>query len=160
MGQTVLLRMWGTAAIAISVGFLCYLVDRPAQSVYFLPDILAASQTSPGGIHDSFPSFVHGFAISLLLVRAVAIESTPAMGFTCAAWWSIECLLEAAQHQLIAHWLCNVLPDWIENFPILENLPAYAIGGTFDTLDIIFSGLGCLAAFSISLYIRRSTSYA
>ena len=126
------LFMGGIAVLAI--GMLVYLLERPADSVLFLP---AALSLFDGQTHLSpllggpLPSFLHGMAFSLMTAALLGPGPRKA-ALACAFWAAINILFEFSQHAVIAKFLGG------------------GMAGTFDPLDILAVLLGALAAFGLA----------
>ena len=151
-GQTTLFL---TATGALVLGILVYLLDRPAQDVYFLADTLVLTSRPAWDLHDSLPSVLHAFAFSLATIVVIAPASIAAIGRICAGWWLLEALLEIVQADSLSAPLTELMPAWLGSVPVLEALPSYVAQGTFDLMDVGGAGLGCLLAFGAAYLQRR-----
>lgn len=123
------LFMCGIAVLAI--GMLVYSLERPADSVLFLPAALSLfdGQTHlPPLLGGPLPSFLHGMAFSLMTAALLGPGPRKA-ALACAFWVAINILFEVSQHTAIA------------------KFSGVGMAGTFDPLDILAVLLGALAAF-------------
>jgi hypothetical protein len=136
------------AAVALSVGLLVYLLGRQPEHVYFLFHgfSLAHGHHSLFGVLGNYlPSFVHVYAF-ILLTAAVAGFSQTRLTGTCAVWFVVASLFEAAQHPAISPIIAAAVPAWFARVPILDNTAAYFLNGTFDLWDLLSIVLGTMAA--------------
>ena len=69
--------------------------------------------------------------------------------WVCACWWLVEAGLEGLQHGAVSPTVAVYGEAWLAGIPVLQNLPGYAVQGTFDWWDILFAASGCGAAFLI-----------
>lgn len=152
------LALIGLAALAL--GTLVYLLDRPAASVYLLPNAMSLAR----GHHPWFgmfgghlPEFVHVYAFILL---TLAVSPWPARVVPiCFFWWAVDSLFEIGQHPAIAPHIAATLPAWFQHIPILDNTANYFLLGTFDPGDLAAIVLGTLAAYlTIGFICRKEVS--
>ncbi len=149
MGKRKNYSLYLVSIFTLGLGVLVYVLDRPVADVYMLPAWLADMQTAPGGLHDSLPSLLHAFAFCLLLLLTNRTAQISAKVWVCAGWWLIAVGLEFLQHSSISPLFLQYSPGWLAKIPVLQNLPDYALRGTFDGWDILFAALGCAAALLI-----------
>jgi hypothetical protein len=143
--------------VALLIGVLVYLLDRPAGSVYFLPEWLVSGNTTHAVfkvIGNYLPTFVHVYAFILFTV-AVMAPTTRMLLIICSAWFAIDSLFELAQIDSIADYLSGVMPGWFNGIPFLENTTNYFVYGTFDSLDILSIALGTVAAYATVVIINK-----
>ncbi len=147
------------AAIALTIGVVVYLVDRRADSVYFVThSILPAGEidASFGVLGNHLPTFVHIYAF--ILLTAVLTASTRAHALAISlVWLAIDSLFEFAQMPDMAQGIAGAVPDWFAGIPFLENTSAYFLAGTFDVLDLYSIAAGALAAYVTILISNRRT---
>jgi hypothetical protein len=121
--------MAGIAVLAM--GALVYSLERPVDSVLFLPAALSLhdGQTyMPPLLGGPLPSFLHSLAFSLMTAAMLGPGPRNA-ALACAAWATINTLFEFSQ------------------YPLFAKITGIGVAGTFDPLDILAALLGALAAF-------------
>lgn len=139
--------------VALTIGILIYVFDRSATAVYFIPDSSVIAKTTPllfGPLGNYLPAFLHTLAFALF---ANAIAGRRYIGLMCIGWFVAEAFLELAQIDAVAFRIAGLLPNWFNEWPILENVSSHFLTGNFDTLDIIFLTLGCMTAYLIG-YVK------
>ena len=142
------------ASVILGVGVLVYLTERSGESVYFLPDWWMSVNPS-SSLGQRLPSFAHTFAFAILTAVVLA-PWRGALIASCGFWAVVNSLFELGQIDAIAAMIAFYTPEWLANWPILENLDSYFLAGTFDPLDIGFVLLGAVAAYSTGVSISRS----
>ena len=138
-----------SAAIVLLVGVFVYLLDRQADSVYFMAHWMAWGENSGpffGAIGNHLPTFVHVYAFILLTAIFVKQPRVYALPI-CLFWFTIDSLFEVAQITTFAQWIAQHIPYWVHKIPFLENTSHYFLSGTFDMLDILSIMAGTLAAY-------------
>lgn len=142
--------LYGIAALLVGVAF--YLVNRPPEDVYFMPDNLSLYDRLPhffGVIRDNFPSFIHTFAFILITVGLLGCRDNKTAMIVSISWFAIDGLLELGQNPTYNQVLLENIPRWFESVPILENVKPYFSCGRFEALDLAASALGSVTAFII-----------
>lgn len=127
-----MLFLAGLAALA--AGALVYMLERPADSVLFLPAALSLYDGGawlPPALGGALPSFLHTMAFALM-TAALLPAMVRARLAACAVWASIDILFEAAQHPLLVATVGTGMP------------------GIFDPLDMAAALAGGTAAFVAS----------
>ncbi len=144
------------AAILLMIGLLVYLLDRPADHIYFVPDWWRAADNSGqvfGSIGENLPSFVH--VVVFILISSVLLAPWHfRIASICLLWFGIDSLFELAQHDAIAIQIADMVPDWFQDVIFLENTPNYFLAGTFDPFDLISIALGSVGAYLMLRYIQ------
>ena len=148
------------AALLLAVGLLVYLIDRPAEQIYFVPDgwpfaIGAGEVFGPVGAH--LPTFIHVVVFTLVSSALLAPWHFRTTSI-CLLWFSIDSLFELAQHKAFATQIAAVVPGWFQGIPFLENTSNYFVAGTFDFLDLMSIALGSVSAYLIIHYFRMRES--
>ena len=141
--------------VALLVGGLVYLTDRPSESIYFFPTWLTLSSWKIhlfGDSGDYLPSFLHVFAFILLTVVCLT-PSKRQLVIICASWLVIDSLFEIAQSYPVAQWIAMSLGNRFDEIPVLENLVPYFLNGVFDVTDIFSIAAGTIAAFLTTQYV-------
>ncbi len=145
------------AAGVLTAGVLVYLLDRPSNSLYFVPDSWSISDRTPaifGAIGRYLPTFAHTFAFILLTTAVMAPTRKAALGI-CAAWLSVESLFELAQSDAISANIARNVPAWFSDWPLLDNVAVYFVNGRFDPLDLVSIAVATGAAYLTMLYSTR-----
>lgn len=146
---------WATLALAL--GLLLYLLDRPAGHAALIPAAwsLAGGATVFGAAAAWLPSLLHAFAFSLLTAVTLPRTATAAAG-SAALWWSLGLAFEVVQHPALAGPLAAAL----DSVPCLQALGRYALHGRFDPADIAALTAGaCAAAGLLILTLPRETRH-
>ena len=140
-------------------GALIYLVDRPPEATYFIKEGLG-SINMHNRVPNLFgtwacflPSFFHSFSLSVLTCAFVT-PSKIVQGIVCASWFSINALFEILQKFKTT--VLDILPTWLDHYPILDSVRNYFQFGTFDAMDIALSLAGSVAAFIVLTTVLSS----
>jgi hypothetical protein len=146
---------------ALALGSLVYVLDRPAATVYLLPNVLSLARGHHrwfGALGGNLPEFVHVYAFILL---TVAVGPWPARVLPiCAFWWAVDSLFKVGEHPLLAPHIAAVLPAWFQHVPILDNTGNYFLHGTFDPWDLVAILVGSIVAYlTIGLVRRREVDH-
>lgn len=134
---------------AAAIGTLVYLLDRPPDSVYFIPDWISLTDNLYpifGQMGNHLPTFLHVY-IFILLTFIVMLPSAVMVYPICISWFVVDSLFELGQLTPIAQWIAVHVPDWFAGIPYLENTAAYFLAGTFDFLDLVSIAMGTVAAY-------------
>lgn len=141
---------------ALVLGSLVYVLDRPAATVYLLPNAWSLARAHHrwfGALGGNLPEFVHVYAFILL---TAAVSPWPARVVPiCAFWWVVDSLFKLGEHPVLAPHIAAVLPAWFQHVPILENTGNYFLHGTFDPWDLAAILLGTLVAYLTIGRVRR-----
>ena len=139
------------ALMALAIGVLVYLLDRPGTSVYLIPD-----GWSPGGgvapvfgeLGGFLPTFAHTFAFTLF-TSALLEPWRWAAVVACAAWWFVDSLFEIAQSDAWSGVIAAHVPVWFADWPLLDNVAGYFVGGHFDWRDLVSISVATVSAFIV-----------
>ena len=148
---------FSAAVIALTVGILVYLLDRPADTVYFVPDWWLLADFTPalfGSFGQYLPTFSHTFAFILLTTAVIAPHRKAAI-VACAGWLVVNSFFEIAQRDDLAANIVRYLPGWFAEWPLLDNVAAYFLVGRFDPLDLVSIFAAAIAAYVLVLYSTR-----
>lgn len=135
--------------LALTVGTLVYVLDRPATAVYFVPDSSVLALNTPlifGQLGSYLPASMHAMAFVLF---SIVFAGRRYLGLMAVAWFAAEVLFELSQLDVIANKIATAIPTWFAGAPILENIPSHFMTGRFDGMDVLFLLLGCAAATAI-----------
>ncbi len=142
---------------SLALGILVYALDRSPESVYFLPAAWSLAGDGDrwfGSLGGQLPEFAHVYAFSLLTALILG-HSRKGAWLSCAAWWTLDSLVELGQHAAISPHIAAAVPAWFVGIPFLENTGPYFAHGTFDPLDLAAIAVGAFVAyFTIVIYIR------
>lgn len=144
------------AAICLTVGLLVYLLDRPADQTYFVPNgwtLTTGAGQVFGTVGAHLPSFVH-VVVFILITSALLVPWRFRIASVCLLWFGIDSLFELGQHDAIAHRIADIVPGWFQGVPFLENTASYFVTGTFDSLDLGAIALGSVTAFLMVRYLQ------
>lgn len=149
-GRSVPVVPLGLATVALVMGLLLYLTDRPPGHAVLIP--AAWSLSGPPGAFGAagawLPSLLHAFAFTLL--TAATRPCTAADAFTSGALWcAIGLGFEILQHPAIAGPLAAAL----EGVPGLHVLGRFASQGRFDPADLAALLAGAAAATGLLILL-------
>ncbi len=145
---------------ALGLGSLLYLLDRPVDRTYFIPQFLADAAQPNGGaslfgsLGQQLPTFLHVFAFCLLTAALLRVGVRGSIAI-CSGWLIIDAAFEIGQHPDIAPVLAQWMPDWFSAAPVLENTAGYFLHGRFDPYDLVSIAAGALLALPLILATRR-----
>ena len=149
-----------TGALALALGVVVYVLDRPASQTYFITQGASLYQKGAAwfGVFGNYlPDFLHAFAFCLITIgvmgggRRIAIQAS-------IFWLLVDGLFELGQHKAISKVIVHYIPDWFKQIPLLENTAAYFSHGRFDPLDLLSIALGVVAAYVLSRWKRFAAS--
>ncbi len=141
-----------TAVAALLLGTAVYLLDREWANSLLLGPFVGSQWPRFGvfGVFGGFlPALLHAYAICVLIL--VALWPWPrTRPWVCLLWFSIASTLEWLQSDAADAWFFagDRLPD---NMPLLAYLESYAMQGQFDNIDLLATGVGCLAALAVTI---------
>lgn len=142
----------------LGLGVLVYLIDRPADLIYFLPasqPFFTGYRTGFGSLGQHLPTFLHPFSLSLITAGVLACRSRLGIGLVGLAWLLINLSFELVQSADYGSWLLQYIPGWFSVIPILENTSSYLHYGTYDPKDMVSIVVGTLSAFMINDYLNQ-----
>jgi hypothetical protein len=129
------IRAFGRGSAALLVGAVFYFFARPV------------------GVHgivvDSFPAFIHVFAMTLLMAAVLRPRDAAPRRSTAglaAGWVVVNWLFELGQHRDIAPVIAARLDAACGPWRVCATTANYFTYGTFDVLDLLAAALGGLAA--------------
>lgn len=141
-----------TGLTALFFGVLVYAVDRPGESVFFINKLnynISLYNKVPslfGSMGYNLPAFIHVFSFSLLTAGLIVPDKYRYF-YICIFWFLTNSLFELGQkYHILA---TKILPDWLENVPVLSNTQSFFTNGTFDYFDIIGFAVGGIAAYAL-----------
>ena len=142
----------------LGLGTMIYLLDRPAELVYFMPDnhtFFTGYMTVFGGLGQHLPTFLHPFSFSLITAGILACRSTLCTALIGLSWFVIDLVFELGQAASASATLIEYIPAWFDQIIVLENTANYLHYGTYDPKDVISIAIGSLVAFLINHYLNR-----
>lgn len=142
--------------VALILGSLIYLIDRPPYQTYFVFNILKISfhYTLPslfGPMGHVLPSFIHVFSFSLMTAGLICSRRRDYL-MICSGWFLIDSVFEVGQG--FGEFSARILPSWLEGIPVLESSKNYFLQGTFDPIDLIGTALGAVTAYLILVGLK------
>ena len=149
--------------IALLLGSLIYLVDRPPDQTYFVYtssinlSLYSAFPNLFGLIGNSLPAFIHVFSFVLITAGFVSYRKRGYL-IICLCWFLVDCAFELGQK--FTTWSLNMIPDWFEGIPLLGNAENYFLHGTFDFTDLAAIALGTLIAYFVLLATNKRREIA
>lgn len=150
----------GIGVLALVLGVLLYVLDRPAAQTYFVPEAVSLFQQNSkffGAIGNQLPTLLHAFAFCLITCGIFSASRWNALGI-CVLWVLIDGAFEIGQQSDIANVIAEVVPDWFSQIPVLENTRSYFLYGHFDPLDLLSIVLGAGAAYGVARATERTAS--
>ena len=144
--------------IALLLGSLIYLVDRPPDQTYFVYSstinisLYSAFPNLFGLIGNSLPAFIHAFSFILITAGLIACRKKGYL-IICLSWLLVDCTFELGQR--FTSWSLKMIPDWFAGIPFLENTEHYFLKGTFDVIDLAAITLGSIIACFVLLVTTK-----
>ena len=144
-------------AVALFIGGLVYVLDRPSDQTYFINNLINVSfhEATPkifGALGNSLPAFVHVFSFILITAGVLSCQKRGWV-VICVSWLCLDLAFEFGQKFKAVP--LKVIPGWFSGIPFLENTKAYFFRGTFDVLDLVAIALGTLAAYFVLLTTNK-----
>lgn len=128
---------------SLVLGLFCYVLFRPEQIVWLLPDWRASWQLRVlPHLFYNLPALIHVFAFSLLSLAFLGL-SNQKIWLASSFWFLVNLIFELGQ---------ALNDEVLMNFPSF--LKRYFLYGTFDVNDIIFAAVGAGLAIWLSLFMR------
>jgi hypothetical protein len=140
------------------LGVLFYYFFRGAEHTYFLKFLGTNQYYKEIGsglffrIGNSFPTFIHVFAFSLMTASLVASHKRGYVA-VCLFWFTVNVIFELGQK--FNSWVVQSIPDWFSEIFILDTTKNYFLHGHFDYLDLLSIALGALAAYIFLLKTKK-----
>lgn len=126
------------AGLALVLGVLVYLVDRPPGSAWLLPSQWQAAPGGRGWFGAAglwLPSFVHAFAFSVLSAWLLPQRSAFAAG-ACLSWALIDTLAECGQHPSLAPLAASAIERAFGHSSAAVQAGRYFTHGSFAVADV------------------------
>ena len=145
------------ACVSLCVGYTLYFLGRPGSSIFAIPDHFQhwiSIQPLIADISGQLPSFLHGYALILLIFLVLGTSSKFNLYLSISLWATVEVLFEVGQHNLIKTSIINMIPDWFERVPVLDISDNYFPYGTFDPLDLMAIAIGSVCAW-LTLHLEQ-----
>jgi hypothetical protein len=142
--------------LALVLGVVLYLLDRPSAQTYFVPEALSLYQGGSkvfGVLGNYLPTFVHAFAFALISNGVLNKNLKTALG-VCAFWALVDGAFELGQHPAIAPHITALIPAWFSHLPLLENTRGYFQFGRFDPLDLLSIAVGATLAYAVIVFTQ------
>ena len=141
--------------MALGLGVLLYILDRPAGHTYFLPEALSLFSTTPrvfGALGNQLPTFLHALAFCLITSGILGCGRRGAL-FVCLFWLSVDAAFEIGQYPSLAGEITTLIPDWFAAVPLLDNTESYFTQGRFDPADLASILLGAVCAYFLIRFL-------
>ncbi len=136
---------------SLIIGSLVYLIDRPADTSYLIPQSLSLFERNAtlfGAVGNSLPTFSHVFAFILITAALCSVRHSTYL-LICGIWLTIESLFELAQHSAINEFLISGLPTLMTEQPLMEHAINYFQNGRYNTVDMLSIIAGVIAAYLV-----------
>ena len=110
--------------VALFIGSLVYLIDRPSDKTYLVYSIVNISlyNTLPnlfGLIGNILPAFIHVFSF-ILITAGLIFYNKRGYLIIYLSWFLIDCVFELGQN--FNTWSSSMIPNWFTGIPFLENI--------------------------------------
>ena len=144
------IRLIAIGFVALVVGTMVYLTDRPPKTAYFIRVLFrnlsfySGSPSHFGYIGYNLPAFIHVFSFSLFSA-GVNRKAREWKLINCFSWFLLNTIFKIGQKFPVEAVRC--IPKWFNKIPFLENTGNFFRYGTFDLWDIVAFAIGALAAF-------------
>jgi len=143
--------------ILLFCGLIVYLIVRPFGNVWFLSPYsqwlfkVGLPLVGLGFLGGVLPSFFHTAAFSFLTISFLPSTQCTHLSM-CSLWIIINILFEIGQkyHEAVL----NIIPNFFNEIPILNQTYSYFLCGTFDYWDIVASVSGGIMAYWILEHFR------
>jgi len=140
-----------TAVAALLLGTSVYLLDRDWADSLLLESVTDYqwSRSAMFGACDGFlPALLHAYAIPVLII--VVLRPWPwTRPWVCLLWFVLASTLEWLQSDA-AGALFLAVDRQSGDVPLLGYLERYAVQGSFDYVDLLATGVGCLTALAVT----------
>jgi hypothetical protein len=137
------------ALLALSVGLLLYLSDRPAGSAWLIPTLPPLQGLGLFGRAGAWlPSFVHPFGFALLTAVLLPTRASWRYG-ACVFWFAINAAFELGQLPRLA----EMIHAMFGGTPVGQRLAWYFLHGGFGLDDLAAAAAGALCA---ALVLRQT----
>ena len=146
--------------MALTMGLLVYVLDRPMNSNYFLAQLqisLYNHDSHFGFIGYHLPTFIHTFSFCLITAGILGCQKQ-CYSIIAVCWFLFDILFELLQKYDTT--IVTLIPDWFETIPVLENTKNYFINGTFDIFDVLSIAIGAIFAVLTLLAIDKWVTYS
>jgi len=141
----------------LSIGSLVYLIDRPANKSYLIPESISLFDKTLslfGEIGNHLPTFSHAFAFVLITAALSSARRSSYLLF-CGTWLLIDCLFELGQHEFFSERIISSVPDFFIDVPFLSHALNYFQNGRYDPIDMASIILGVIAAYIVLLATEK-----
>lgn len=159
--MTINLRLILLGFLALLIGVLVYLVDRPPEQTYFLsafPLKISLYDIYPpifGRLGPVLPDFMHVVAF-ILLTAGVLAGNRRVYAAVCLFWLVVDGAFELGQKY--SDQAASLVPAWFDGIFLLENTGAYFKHGTYSRHDMAAIVIGAVVAYLILIYSQDKRS--
>lgn len=144
--------------LALFIGSLVYLLDRPADSVLLISKSISLFDNHAllfGAIGQHLPTFSHPFAFILITAALMNSVKQSAYFSICFIWLVIDSVFEIAQNETINQYLATYIPPLFTDLPLMSHLQNYFINGHYDPFDLLSILAGVIAAYIVLLTTEK-----
>jgi len=145
--------------LALVLGSLVYIVDRPPEQTYFVSRWMATISLYSiipnlfGLLGNSLPDFTHAFAF-IMITAGLASCRTKGCILISMVWFFTDALFEIGQKFSTTATL--LIPQWFSGIPFLKTTPHFFQTGTFDWFDLAAILIGSVSAyFTLRITIQK-----
>ena len=144
--------------VGLIIGSLVYLTDRSPEEIYFInrlkipTDIFQKAPNLFDFVGNSLPDLLHVFSFILITAGLLSYKRKWYI-IICLGWFSLDIAFELGQK--FKSWPVNVIPDWFQGVPFLENSKNYFQRGAFDIFDIVAIAVGTVMAYFVLLITKK-----
>lgn len=145
--------------LTLAFGVLVYVLDRPAQHVYFISgyfSLFDEGSLTFGVAGQNLPSFIHVFSLSLITIGVLNSTRYLHLALICLLWALVNTFFEIGQHNYVSEILIESIPDWFDKLPLLDATRFFFLSGTFDVFDLIGIIIGATCAYLFTITIGRN----
>ena len=138
-----------TGLLALCIGSLVYIVDRPPEQTFLIADCLPGITLHHclpnlfGPLGNSLADFSHVFAFTMITAGILSCTGNGAV-LVSIFWFCFDSLFEIGQE--FSQIATALLPSWIDAVPVLNRAPCFFQTGTFDWLDLAAIFMGAVSA--------------
>lgn len=136
--------------IALVLGSIVYMVDRPAGNLIFVTERMSLYGRTPitfGALAHVLPAFAHVFAFCVLMAALTKGSKRSTLAI-CLGWLAVDGAFEVGQHTVFARTVGNAIANLDSSRVATRLILDYLQAGRFDPLDIVAICLGALAAYA------------
>ena len=143
--------------IALILGSLIYLIERPARESLFIAESISLFNEGValfGPLGNHLPTFIHPFAF-ILITASFCSTKRSSYWLICSTWLTINTLFEIGQHSFVYQNIISHAPPFLADLPFMDTVLSYFKNGHFDPFDILSIFMGVIAAYGVLLLTEK-----